>query len=79
MNPEQIAAYIQAGSLLLAAGGALVSDVKAMFGAAPAMTEDALNEILAGIEADAERRRALAQGDAGEAPGASATGGSSQG
>ena len=66
MDPAAITAYIQAGALLVSVGGAAIADVKQMFSSAPAMTDDALNQILDGVAADAAVRAKIAAGDAGD-------------
>lgn len=63
MTPEQITAYIQAGTLLVAFGHATVASVRQMF-AAGAMSEAELNAICAAVGDDAHRRKAIADADA---------------
>ncbi len=80
MDPNQIAAYIQLGGVLVNVLGAsigqaktLVSSIKAELH--PEMTDAQLDEVLAGIESDADRRKALADQDVKDVEGA--TGGDS--
>lgn len=69
MTPEQVQAWIQAGSVLVNTGliawGTIEGWIKSQHTGA---TEDELNAVLSGIEADAVRRRELARGDAGLPP-----------
>jgi hypothetical protein len=70
MDPITISAYIQAGMILVNFGQMAVADVRAMFASAPAMTDAQLNVIISAVQADADRRAALAAGDAGMPPAA---------
>jgi hypothetical protein len=67
MTPEQITAYIQAGTLLVSFGKATVDSVRARFAKAQ-MSEAELNAICAAVADDAHRRKAIADADAGGTP-----------
>jgi hypothetical protein len=67
MTPEQILAWAQAAQILMAAGVATVTSLKAMF-AASGMTEDEMDAVLTKLIENAgtrkRRSRAIADGSA---------------
>lgn len=63
---EQIQLYALCAQMLISVGGVAVEQVRAMFG--HIMPEPQLNAMLQDVMADATRRKALAQADAGGAP-----------
>jgi hypothetical protein len=65
VTPEQLSAYIQAATLLVTFAGVATDEIRAMFGATDKLTEEQLNLIIAAVEADATRRKALATAEAG--------------
>lgn len=65
MTPDQIVAWMQAGQILLGAGVATVSMIKAWIKARhPAASDAELNVLLDDIVASAAAHKVLAEGDA---------------
>lgn len=65
ITTDQLAAYIQAATLLVTFGGVAVERIRAMFGALPGLSREQLDAICDAVEADARRRKALSDAEAG--------------
>jgi hypothetical protein len=64
LDITQLAAYIQAATILVTFGRVTVEQIRAMF-ATRQLTEEQLNAICDAVKSDAERRKELADAESG--------------